>query len=75
MEFVLGSGWLAPWYPWLVLILVNQKTESQGRINGQISLLIDQPQKMKEFMEGKTEKQKKAGRKHLIILRKLRGRA
>ena len=47
--------------------------DSQGVINGKITALADNPEELKEFMKDKTPEQKKQGRIHLTMIRKLRG--
>ena len=46
----------------------------QGRLNGKITKLANQPSKLKELMSDKTDNQKEAGRCHLKTVLALRGK-
>lgn len=47
---------------------------SQGQINGQVTKLANQPEKLKEFMKDKTEDEKKQARCHLKTVMSLKGK-
>lgn len=42
---------------------------SQGILNGRITRLINNPEALKELMEGKSEEQKRLGRIHAKMVR------
>ena len=47
---------------------------SQGKLNGKITRYANQPDKLKELMSDKTDKQKEDGRHHLKAVLALRGK-
>ena len=52
----------------------NAYQNSQGVLNGKITKLSNQPDKLKELMSDKTDKQKELGRCHLKTVLALRGK-
>lgn len=46
--------------------------ELQGVINGQVTKLANQPEKLADYMKGKTEEQKRQARSHLRTVKALR---
>ena len=51
----------------------NAYQNSQGVLNGKITKLSNQPEKLKELMSDKTDKQKEGGRCHLKTVLALKG--
>lgn len=47
---------------------------NQGCINGQVTKLANQPEKLKEFMIDKSDEQKKQARLHLKMVNHLKGK-
>lgn len=48
---------------------------SQGVINGTVTKLANQPEKLKAYMADKTEQQKQAARSHLKTVNALKAKA
>lgn len=47
---------------------------SQGIINGQVTKLANQPEKLAEYMKDKTDEEKRLARSHLKTVLALRGK-